>query len=421
MPPPPMRVLITMTGSWGTGSGTVVEATVAELARLGHTVCVLHPETEGAPRLDREPAPEARHEIWRFPLADGDVRLDTFPLMIPDPNPTSPADAPTFRDLTDAQRALYIRAFRDRFAEVVADFRPDIVECHHIWLMPFAVAELGVPFVVSAHHSDQMGYRYDETARPFADRAARAASAVLTLTESNRAEVLDLYGIPEDRVAVLGNGYDRETFFPTAPDRSAALDRLGMRVPEGEPIVTFAGKLSHTKGVDILLDAHARLNTRRLETGRPPIHIALFGTGDFEAVRGEETPDLARIHRLGHRPYADLRDAHALARCSVMPSRTEGFGLAALEAMGCGLPVIVTEVGAAESFAVGAAIPPAEVEPLAEAIDRLVELPESEWRALSAEALTKARTFSWAAITAERVRHYAAARAQSGTDSVDIR
>ena len=398
-----MRILHTMTGSWGTGSGTVVEALVRAFAARGHEVCVLYPQTEGAPTLSTVHAPEARHEVWPFPLRDGDAALYTFPLMIPDPNPTNFEGAWTFRDLEQAQLDLYVRSFGARFDEVVADFRPDAIECHHIWAMPYAVAQRGVTYTVCAHHSDQMGFEYDPRIRPYATEAARRACAVFAIGERVKQEVVELYDVPPERVLALGNGYDKATFRPVTVDRAALLTRHGLDVPEDAVLVTFAGKLSHTKGVDILLDAMRRIER---DADGPPVHLILFGTGRIEDVKGE-APMPGNVHLLGHQPYAVVRDFHNAAVASVMPSRTEGFGLAALEAMGCGLPVVTTAVGAADTFAIGPVVPPADTDALTDAIRHLTRLPETERDGLRQQALERASHFSWDAIAEARLDTYA--------------
>lgn len=402
-----MRVLFTMTGSWGTGSGTVVEAVVRHLAAMGHEVGVLYPQTRGAPVLRGAHAPEARHFIWEFPLEGEAAALYTFPLMIPDPNPTNFDDAWTFRDLDLEQLDLYIASFQDRLREVVEVFRPDVIECQHLWTMPYAVAETGLPFVVAAHHSDQMGFRYDARIRPYAARAAHAAASIFALTESNRAEIVELYGVPEAKVVTLGNGYDKEVFRPVEVDRAALLGRFGLAIPEAAPLVTFAGKLSKTKGVDVLYAANRHLQAAYADPATAP-HLILFGTGSLDDVLDGAPAQYSheRVHLLGHQPYEVVRDFHNVARLSVMPSRTEGFGLAALEAMGCGLPLVVTRIGAADTFAVGEVVLPEDPEALAEAMLNLLRLPESEYEALRAEVLARAATFSWEAITRRRLSLY---------------
>lgn len=408
-----VRILITMTGSWGTGSGTVVEALVAGFTARGHRVCVLYPENTGVGGVADDTvvrAPAAQHEVWTFPIQEGDVRVDHFPLMISDPNPRAPADALTYAGLTRAQRDVFVRRFRDRLQRVVDEFQPDVIECQHIWLMASVVADAGLPFCAMAHHSDQMAYRRDTATAPYALQAAREAWALFALMEGSRREIVDLYSVPPERVVVMGNGYDREVFQPMPVDRAAVLARHGLSVPDDAPIVTFAGKLSRTKGIDVILEANRLLRT---SMANPP-HLILFGTGTLETALDPQqvaagTYSLDGCHWLGHQPYTEVRDVHNLARASLMPSRTEGFGLAALEAMGCGCPVIVSRLGGLDAYTVGEVVEPEDAVGLARAIQRLVELDEPAHAALRAEALAVAQTFSWEAIVDKRLALYAEA------------
>jgi glycosyltransferase involved in cell wall biosynthesis len=408
-----MRVLFTMTGGWGTGSGTVVAALADRLAALGHAVAVLYPDTHGAPDVaGAVPAPQAAHYLWTFPVTEGDVSLYTFPLMIPDPNPANFDGAWTYAALSDAQLALFLRAFQARLREVVAAFRPDVIECQHVWAMPYAAARLGLPYFVMAHHSDQMAFAQDPRMRPLATEAAHASEKVFALSNANRDEILHLYGVAPAHVVVMGNGYDRAVFRPHAVDRAALLAAYGLDVPAAAPLVTFAGKLSRTKGVDLILEANRLLRAR---LPNPP-HFLLFGTGTLAETLDPARPgayDRAGCHFLGHQPYDVVAAFHNVARLSVMPSRSEGFGLAALEAMGCGLPVVVTRLGGPDSYSVGPLIPPEDPAALADAVEAVLAMPADAYRALRAEALAVAGTFSWEAVVEKRLRYYAEGRTTS--------
>ncbi len=405
-----MKVLFTMTGSWGTGSGTVVEAVSRELIERGHEVMVLCPNPqpeEGAP--DLQPPPGIRQALWQFPLKDAGVELYTFPLMIPDPNPSNLRNAWTFRDLSQNELDLYISAFQKRFEEAVAEFAPDIVICHHIWLMAYAVARLGHPYVCVAHHSDQMGFAFDERIRPYATEAALNAEYIFAITDSNRDEVLDLYGVPEERVVVIPNGYDQDVFRPMEVDRPALLKAFDLSIPEGATLITFAGKLSRTKGIDVLLEANKLLQQQR------NVHLVVFGTGELEdAMDPSDTEryELKNVHFLGHQDYGVIARFHNLARFSVMPSRTEGFGIAALEAMGCGKPIVTTRTGGPDVYGVGEVVETEDPEGMAAAMLRIIDLDEDAYGALCREALQAARAYSWARITEERIGYYREVRAR---------
>jgi len=397
-----------MTGSWGTGSGTVVEALVDGFAARGHEVAVLYPENTGAPAEAAPRAPAARHEVWQFPIVEAGVELPCFPLMIPDPNPRAPEGAWTYAALSDAQRDLFIRSFQRCLADVVRDFRPDVIECQHVWLMPAAVARLGLPYAAASHHSDQMAFAQDAATRPYAVEAALGAWAIFSLMDGNRREVIDQTGVNPEHVVVMGNGYDRDVFRPATVDRRALFELHALQIGDDVPVVTFAGKLSRTKGIDVLLQANGILRSR-MEV--PPAFV-VFGSGRLEsaldpALDGAGAYVRDGCHFLGHVAYDVVRDFHNVARCSVMPSRTEGFGLAALEAMGCGLPVVVTRLGGPDTYSVGPVVAPEDPAALADAIQSLVEMDDDVHARLCDAALAAARTFSWDEIVEKRLVHYA--------------
>lgn len=407
--PRTMKILFTMTGAWGTGSGTVVDALSRVLVQRGHRIAVLYPQAPVDAEIDSGAgegvfAPGAQHEVWTFPVENGTATLPTFPLMISDPNPANLTDAPTFRELTDAQLALYIDAFRARLAAVVADFQPDVIECQHVWAMPHVAAELGLPYIAVAHHSDQMGFRQDRRMQPIAIHAAQKAAYVFAISDAVRDDVVALYDVPPARVPVIYNGYDHDLFQPRPVDRAALFEAHELPIPADAPVVTFAGKLSRTKGIDILLEANRRIQEAR------PVHFVIFGTGTLEDALDPEAADRyddTNVHFLGHRDYAVIAAFHNAADLSVMPSRTEGFGIAGLEAMGCGLPLVVTRTGGLDRFSKGAVVPPGDPAALADAVLRIVDLPEAAYRKLSADALEAARAFSWESVMDERLEYYA--------------
>ena len=109
---------------------------------------------------------------------------------------------------------------------------------------------------------------------------------------------------------------------------------------------------------------------------------------------------------LGHCSQDDLAILHNLAKMSVLPSRTEGFGIAALESMGCGIPIVATKVGGLADFAVGALVEPEDHVALADAIIHVLEMEEHKYTELCSEALSKAREYSWSSIVDIRLKYY---------------
>src|SRR3954454_15829785 len=155
-------------------------------------------------------------------------------------------------------------------------------------------------------------------------------------------------GMPDERVHVVPNGVDLERFRPDGP-------RYDLGLPEDSVKLLFVGGVIPRKGPDVLLDAYARAFAGRDDV---PLIVKDFGAssvyrgGDRSAIR--EWVDSGRLPRLVHidDELSDDEMAALYRACDVLvhPYRGEGFGMPVLEAMACGLPVIVTGGGPTDEF-----------------------------------------------------------------------
>lgn len=399
-----MKVLITNTGPWGTGSGTVADGVMKELQRRGHEVMAFFPDS-GFPGPDNQKyyGDTDTYHIVPFPITYEGTHLYTFPLIIPDPNPRNYKDAWTFKDLTDEQLDAYFQYMTSELQRVIEEFDPDVIECQHIWALDHIIKELGIPYICVAHHSDQLGFLYDKRMQELTRQSAHHAEYIFAISSYVKDEVLSLYGVAPEKVTITENGYDQSIFKPIEGlDRQQTLLNLGLGKLEDYPIITFCGKISHTKGIDILLRAN------RLIQAKKKAYLFIAGSGNLEYFTEEERKDfyLENVIFLGHRNQRDLALLHNIAYCSVLPSRSEGFGIAALEAMGCGKPIVVTDVGGLPSFAIGKIIEPEDERSLANALLDLICLDEKQYLTLCHSSYERAQHYSWKRIVDIRMQYY---------------
>jgi glycosyltransferase involved in cell wall biosynthesis len=374
-----------------------------ELLVRGHEVAAIFPDL-GLPGSDYDKyyGNSERYRIVPFPATYNNVELYTFPLIIPDPNPRNYKHAWTFRDMSEMQLKAYIGYMRQEIKRLIDEFKPDMVECQHIWAIDHIIHELGYQYACVAHHSDQMGFHYDARMRDYAKFSANQAKYIFAISDYVRDEVLDLYGVSPDKVVTIANGYDQAKFKPFPVDREAELSRLGLSEYSHLPIITFCGKISKTKGVDVLLKANKLIQQKQKAL------VLILGGGDFEELQQQISGNysLENVVYLGHRSQQELATLHNLATLSVLPSRSEGFGIAALEAMGCAKPLVATRVGGLANFAVGGLVEPEDEVGLAQAITDVLKLPEDKYRKLCCEALATARRYSWSEIVNRRLEYY---------------
>ena len=294
-------------------------------------------------------------------------------------------------------------SLKRKIIQQIDQFNPHIIECQHIWAMDHVIMELGHPYICVAHHSDQLGFLRDKRMRKMAIDSASNADYIFAISEYVRDEVLEFYPVDPDRVITIGNGYDQEVFKPEDVDRKKLFEEFKLPINDDLPIISFAGKISKTKGIDTLLKANKFLQEKK------PAHLIIMGAGNIETILVEleksEYSEL-NVHYIGHQSAETLARFHNVSSLSVMPSNSEGFGISALEAMGCGTPMVVTKTGGPDLFSVGEIVPCQDPESLVSAMIKILNLPESEHKKLSANAHLTAKHFSWKKITDTRLFYY---------------
>jgi glycosyltransferase involved in cell wall biosynthesis len=156
-------------------------------------------------------------------------------------------------------------------------------------------------------------------------RLLRRARLVLTVSEATAADAERLAGIPRSRIQVVPHGI-AEAFQPVADAGRRVRARWGLQAP----YLVYVGALDARKDPAGLLRAWEVARRSRSE-----LDLVLAGEP------GAQAPGrMANARRLGHLSEAELAELLSAAVCLVFPSRYEGFGLPALEAMACGCPVV---------------------------------------------------------------------------------
>ena len=292
-----------------------------------------------------------------------------------------------------AERSVFgILRLAQTVRQAVASFRPDIIHAHssiaggvirllYGWGRP--------PFqIVYCPH----GWAFDRRSRALKKRLierierslAPAADHIVVISEHEHREALRI-GIAADRVAVILNGI--ADIPPTRPARWED-DRVK---------VLFIGRLDTQKGFDTLLDA--------IEPLREQMSLRVIG----KAVAGPATaprPRRSEVEYLGWRSLAEVATEIAAADVVVVPSRWEGFGLVALEAMRGGCAVVASGVGGLREIVVngetGYLVPPDNPERLMRVLglhDRMT------WHAMGAAGRQRYETM----FTAQRMNDEIAA------------
>ena len=226
-------------------------------------------------------------------------------------------------------------------------------------------------------------------------RSLDRASHIIAVSRSTARDVSDTLDIPANKITAIPLGVS-PGFSPDGPALSPDAFPGAERLADGYILHLATGGPHPRKNVAGLLHAYARL---RADTPAPPLVIA----GDVASERGQELLKRAAELGLGEDvifpgqvPETVLPALYRSATFLAYPSLYEGFGLPPLEAMACGVPVVVTDTSSLPEVVgdAGVIVEPSSVQALAGALIDLVRQPERA-ADLAARGRERARTFTW--------------------------
>lgn len=253
---------------------------------------------------------------------------------------------------------------------------------------------------------------------------AQQSDRVIAVCPQDEADLMRLYGAPPDRMTNVPCGVDVAALRPG--DRRQARERLGL--PADAFIVLQLGRLVPRKGIDNVLRALARLPDAE---GLAPARLVVVGGGSAEPDE-HVTPEIGQLRRLaaelgvgervqfaGRAAREQLRDWYVAADVFVTTPWYEPFGIAALEAMACGTPVIGSAVGGVQYTVqhgiTGLLVPPRDPDALAARLDELRRRP-AMGVAMGRAGVRRVRThFSWDEVAQRLVRVYERVRRTRAT------
>ena len=229
------------------------------------------------------------------------------------------------------------------------------------------------------------------------------SDAILANARAEAEQLVDFYHADPSRIEIVPPGVDHAFFSPG--DKRGARQALGLG---DHPVLVFVGRIQLLKGVDVAVGALAALQ-------RPDAVLIVIGgasgaEGDAEVQRLHALVDdlgvRDQVRFIDAQPHHALSTYYRAADVCLVPSRAESFGLVALEAAACGVPVVAAAVGGLRTLVehgeTGFLIDSRDPQVYAEHIEAVLASP-SYARTLSRNATTLASGYTWS-ITAVRLR-----------------
>jgi glycosyltransferase involved in cell wall biosynthesis len=287
--------------------------------------------------------------------------------------------------------------------DLQSDFPFDVIDAQFFWpdgpAAKILSDALGLPFSVKARGGDINHWGTRPAVAPQLVEAGQAAGGLLAVSGA-LAGVMASLGLPDDRIKVHYTGVDFGRFIPV--DRAAAKAALGV---EG-PLIVSAGALIPRKGQRLAIDALRQIpGATLLIVGQGPERRRLEAHAAAAGVAG-------RVRFLGNRPHDELPGLLAAADVMVLPSASEGLANVWVEALACGTPIVIGDVGGAREVLTrpeAGRLPPLEAEAIAAAVRELLADPPAQ-----ADVRRVVERFSWDTNSRTLYDHLAAVAAGGG-------
>ncbi len=212
----------------------------------------------------------------------------------------------------------------------------DVIHAHD-WMTFLAGLEAkkasGKPLIVHVHATefDRSGDNVNQDVYDIERAGMEAADLVIAVSHYTKHILKHRYGIPEEKIRVVHN----------AVSKTKTIEQLKIHKPLDEKIVLFLGRITFQKGPDYFVEA-----AKKVIDSIPDVRFVMAGTGDMFNRMVDRVAELRigkHFHFTGFLKGRDVEKMYALSDLYVMPSVSEPFGIAPLEAMLYDIPIIVSK------------------------------------------------------------------------------
>lgn len=347
-----MRILnITAQKPDSTGSGVYLSELVKEFDREGHKQAVI----AGVYPDDKVLLPPGVQQFFVY------FHTEELPFAIAGMSDEMPYESTVYRTMTEEMVEKFMTAFRRRIKEAVAQFRPDLILSHHLYLTTAIAKECscGIPVYGFCHNTDLIQMRNHGLKRNYIKEQIAALDRIYALHEEQKQEILEIYPVKEQRIYLSGIGYNSEIFCESEVEKKAGR----------ETRIIFAGKITQRKGAASLIKSMNYL-AEKLE-GDPAfaktagsVSLSLAGGSgnqeEYKRIQNIAKASPIPVTFLGRLPQKELALKYQESEVFVLPSFGEGLPLTLIEALACGDRAVVTDLPGIRPF-LSSAVPEAPV------------------------------------------------------------
>lgn len=325
-----MKILsITAQKPHSTGSGTYLSELVRAFDRQGFSQCVV----AGVYPDDTVDFPEGvgfRPVVFHnnsSPFSD-----ISYPIV--GMSDIMPYDSTKYMDMTPEMIEEFESAFISEIATAVSELDPDIIICHHLFLLTALVRKAFPDRCIYGicHGTDLRQMNNCDNLRDIVRPEICGLDRIFALHDEQASAISKIFGISKAKITVIGTGYNSELFNVEGRIERKAADPVR---------ICYAGKMSRPKGVPEMLTV---LNRIIEDPEMPEISVTLAGGCRDPYVQDMLNSLSEGFTYLGQIPQSELANVLKHNDIFVLPSYFEGLNLAVIEAMACGLIPVCTDL-----------------------------------------------------------------------------
>lgn len=325
-----MRILsITAQKPNSTGSGVYLTELVKEYEILGHEQAVV----AGVYREDLIELPDG---VAFYPVYFCEEGL---PYPIVGMSDEMPYISTKYCEMSPEMVEQFRSSFMSVIERAVEELQPDLILCHHLYLLTALVREHFPERKVYGfcHNTDLRQMQKTDLEREFIRREIGKLDHIFVPQRAQEEGVLALYPVDKEKITRVGMGYNNQIFHLA----EGSCDK------EGVTSLVFAGKIAEKKGVKSLLRAMALLgDEKELDMNR--VQLLLAGsTGneeEYQMIEGLAGRCPCKVKFLGRLSQSELARVYQQSDIFVLPSFFEGIPLTVIEALACGDRVVMTDL-----------------------------------------------------------------------------
>lgn len=309
-----------------TGSGIYLQAMLREADKKNHEQAFV-----AALNFGEEFVFKGKSKIEFYPVL---FHTEELPFNIVGMSDNMPYESTKYSDLTDEMLIKWKKAFKDVITKALAEFNPDIIICHHLWILTAYVKELFPELKVYGicHGTDLRQLQLAPRFSDYVKKGCAKLDLVFSLNEYQKDKIIQEYGVKHDLVQVIGSGYNSHIFH--RDDCKTEINSIEL---------VYAGKLNFSKGVLSLIKA-----VDMLKFYDEKIRLTIVGSGNG----ADET---AEIYKAAERCRHEVNFTGAVSQDKlatifresdifILPSFYEGLPLVLIEALASGLKIVTTDL-----------------------------------------------------------------------------